>query len=65
MKAILIHTKHCLEIPFTVHFSIEALNALKPYFNAPFSDFDALANAIKIFQKLLNLDMATVAKRKD
>jgi hypothetical protein len=49
------------ETPFPVDFAIGALGALKINFEPRFSDVDAIANDIKIFQNPFNADIETLA----
>jgi hypothetical protein len=45
----------------SVDFAIEGLGAFKINFESRFSDFDAIANNIKIFQNPFNADIETLA----
>jgi hypothetical protein len=49
------------ETPFPVDFAIEALGALRINFESRFSDFDAIANDIKISQNPFKADIETLA----
>jgi hypothetical protein len=52
---------HITETDFPIHFAIETLSALKINFDTRFSDFDAIANQIKIFQNPFDTDIETLA----
>jgi hypothetical protein len=52
---------HTTETEFPVDFAIEALSALKLNFDTRFSDFDVIANEIKIFQNYFDTDIETLA----
>ena len=52
---------HTTETEFPFDFAIEALSALKINFDTRFSDFDAIANEIKIFQNPFDTDIETLA----
>jgi hypothetical protein len=52
---------HTTETEFPVDFAIEALSALKINFDTRFSDFDVIANEIKIFQNPFDTDIETLA----
>ncbi|UYV69372.1 EPM2AIP1 [Cordylochernes scorpioides] len=49
------------ETEFPIDFAIETLSALKINFDTRFSDFDAIANQIKIFQNPFDADIETLA----
>ncbi|UYV69078.1 EPM2AIP1 [Cordylochernes scorpioides] len=49
------------ETEFPIYFAIETLSALKINFDTRFSDFDAIANQIKIFQNPFDADIETLA----
>ncbi|XP_035222492.1 general transcription factor II-I repeat domain-containing protein 2B-like [Stegodyphus dumicola] len=48
---------HTTETEFPIDFAIETLSALKINFDTRFSDFDAIANQIKIFQNPFDTDI--------
>ncbi|UYV78542.1 hypothetical protein LAZ67_16001943 [Cordylochernes scorpioides] len=52
---------HTTETEFPIDFAIETLSALKINFDTRFSDFDAIANQIKIFQNPFDADIETLA----
>ncbi|UYV73417.1 EPM2AIP1 [Cordylochernes scorpioides] len=52
---------HTTETEFPIDFAIENLSALKINFDTRFSDFDAIANQIKIFQNPFDADIETLA----
>ncbi|XP_071037130.1 general transcription factor II-I repeat domain-containing protein 2B-like [Parasteatoda tepidariorum] len=52
---------HTTETEFPIDFAIETLSALKINFDTRFSDFDAIANQIKIFQNPFDTDIETLA----
>ncbi|UYV81096.1 EPM2AIP1 [Cordylochernes scorpioides] len=52
---------HTTETEFPIDFGIETLSALKINFDTRFSDFDAIANQIKIFQNPFDADIETLA----
>lgn len=52
---------HTTETEFPTDFAIETLSALKINFDTRFSDFDAIANQIKIFQNPFDTDIETLA----
>ncbi|UYV84568.1 EPM2AIP1, partial [Cordylochernes scorpioides] len=52
---------HTTETKFPIDFAIETLSALKINFDTRFSDFDAIANQIKIFQNTFDADIETLA----
>ncbi|UYV64114.1 K02A2.6-like, partial [Cordylochernes scorpioides] len=52
---------HITETEFPIDFAIETLSALKINFDTRFSDFDAIANQIKIFQNPFDADIETLA----
>ncbi|GFY74985.1 general transcription factor II-I repeat domain-containing protein 2 [Trichonephila inaurata madagascariensis] len=52
---------HTTETEFPVNFAIETLSALKINFDTRFSDFDVIANEIKLFQKSFDSDIETLA----
>ncbi|UYV73035.1 EPM2AIP1, partial [Cordylochernes scorpioides] len=51
---------HTTETEFPIDFAIETLSALKINFDTRFSDFDAIANQIKIFQNPFDADIETL-----
>lgn len=51
---------HTTGTEFPVDFTIEALSALKINFDTSFSDFDSIANDIKIFQNAFEADIETL-----
>ncbi|GFR21235.1 proteinral transcription factor ii-i repeat domain-containing protein 2a [Trichonephila clavata] len=53
----IIHQHHTTETEFPIDFAIETLSALKINFDTRFSDFDAIANQIKIFQNPFDTDI--------
>ncbi|GFQ66639.1 general transcription factor II-I repeat domain-containing protein 2 [Trichonephila clavata] len=57
----LIILPHTTETEFPIDFAIETLNALKINFDTRFSDFDAIANQIKIFQNPFDTDIEILA----
>nr|CAI5839156.1 unnamed protein product [Callosobruchus analis] len=57
-KKLILHTT---ETEFPIDSAIENLSALKINFDARFSDFDAIANQIKIFQNPFHTDIETLA----
>ncbi|UYV82211.1 EPM2AIP1 [Cordylochernes scorpioides] len=52
---------HTTETEFPIDFAIETLSALKINFDTRFSDFDAIANQIKVFQNPFDADIETLA----
>ncbi|GFY57857.1 general transcription factor II-I repeat domain-containing protein 2B [Trichonephila inaurata madagascariensis] len=52
---------HTTETGFPVNFAIETLSALKINFDTRFSDFDVIANEIKLFQNPFDSDIETLA----
>ncbi|UYV61751.1 EPM2AIP1 [Cordylochernes scorpioides] len=52
---------HTTETEFPIDFAIDTLSALKINFDTRFSDFDAIANQIKIFQNPFDADIETLA----
>ncbi|UYV82126.1 EPM2AIP1 [Cordylochernes scorpioides] len=52
---------HTTETEFPIDFAIETLSASKINFDTRFSDFDAIANQIKIFQNPFDADIETLA----
>ncbi|GFR16534.1 proteinral transcription factor ii-i repeat domain-containing protein 2a [Trichonephila clavata] len=52
---------HTTESEFPIDFAIETLSALKINFDTRFSDFDAIANQIKIFQNPFDTDIEILA----
>ncbi|UYV67839.1 EPM2AIP1 [Cordylochernes scorpioides] len=52
---------HTTETEFPIDFAIETLSAFKINFDTRFSDFDAIANQIKIFQNPFDADIETLA----
>ncbi|GFQ74060.1 general transcription factor II-I repeat domain-containing protein 2B [Trichonephila clavata] len=52
---------HTTETEFPIDFAIETLSALKINFDTRFSDFDAIANQIKIFQDPFDTDIEILA----
>ncbi|GFS55224.1 general transcription factor II-I repeat domain-containing protein 2 [Trichonephila inaurata madagascariensis] len=52
---------HTTETEFPVNFAIETLSALKINFDTRFSDFDVIANEIKLFQNPFDSDIETLA----
>ncbi|CAL1278657.1 unnamed protein product [Larinioides sclopetarius] len=52
---------HTTETEFPIDFAIETLSALKINFDTRFSDFDAIANQIKIFQNPFDTDIEILA----
>ncbi|GFS39833.1 general transcription factor II-I repeat domain-containing protein 2B [Trichonephila inaurata madagascariensis] len=52
---------HTTETEFPVNFAIETLSALKINFDTRFSDFDVIANEIKLFQNHFDSDIETLA----
>ncbi|GFR31129.1 general transcription factor II-I repeat domain-containing protein 2 [Trichonephila clavata] len=52
---------HTTETEFPINFAIETLSALKINFDTRFSDFDAIANQIKIFQNPFDTDIEILA----
>ncbi|UYV83924.1 EPM2AIP1 [Cordylochernes scorpioides] len=52
---------HTTETEFPIDFAIETLSALKINFDTRFSDFDAIAKQIKIFQNPFDADIETLA----
>ncbi|GFQ71051.1 proteinral transcription factor ii-i repeat domain-containing protein 2a [Trichonephila clavata] len=57
----IIHQHHTTETEFSIDFAIETLSALKINFDTRFSDFDAIANQIKIFQNPFDTDIEILA----
>ncbi|UYV72933.1 EPM2AIP1 [Cordylochernes scorpioides] len=51
---------HTTETEFPIDFAIETLSALEINFDARFSDFDAIANQINIFQNPFDADIETL-----
>ncbi|GFR33622.1 general transcription factor II-I repeat domain-containing protein 2 [Trichonephila clavata] len=52
---------HTTETEFPIDFAIETLSALKINFDTRFSDFDAIANQIKIFKNPFDTDIEILA----
>ncbi|GFY78348.1 general transcription factor II-I repeat domain-containing protein 2 [Trichonephila inaurata madagascariensis] len=52
---------HTTETEFPVNFAVETLSALKINFDTRFSDFDVIANEIKLFQNPFDSDIETLA----
>ncbi|GFY76828.1 general transcription factor II-I repeat domain-containing protein 2B [Trichonephila inaurata madagascariensis] len=52
---------HTTKTEFPVNFAIETLSALKINFDTRFSDFDVIANEIKLFQNPFDSDIETLA----
>ncbi|UYV77791.1 EPM2AIP1 [Cordylochernes scorpioides] len=52
---------HTTETEFPIDFAIETLSDLKINFDTRFSDFDTIANQIKIFQNPFDADIETLA----